>query len=66
MSSRYTCCDSDERSYVHTAETTVTSGLSCGEEYDGDVAEYNILNRCAAVAWAGSSGSAAEAASPGA
>ncbi len=26
---------------------------------------YSILNRCAAVAWVGSSGSAAEAASPG-
>jgi hypothetical protein len=29
-------------------------------------APYNILNRCAVVAWAGSSGSAAVAASPGA
>ena len=29
-------------------------------------APYNILNRCAAVAWVGTSGSAAEAASPGA
>jgi hypothetical protein len=29
-------------------------------------APYNFLNRCAAVAWAGSSGSAAVAASPGA
>ena len=41
-------------------------GIARVKEQEGEVAPYNILNHCASVAWAGSSGSAAEAASFGA